>query len=216
MAALFAERDRRARQGHDAQLALYRHELGTAANERQGHLQAADTATKRIVELLPGAADAGLSIAEISRLTGYSRPTLYRLLNEARPKYDAAIRFRKWAEILDSATEQLGHAAGRDELAGFAGITVDELCDQLTRLYEHAVARLDSLGPAAVLLVEILPSLPHVEKVVLTHIFSHRMSLEEVARSVDRPVAEVIVWAVLGMLRALPAIDKQAAESAPA
>jgi hypothetical protein len=168
-----------------------------------------------MVELLPGAADTGLSIAEISRLTGYSRPTLYRLLSEARPKYDASVQFRKWAEILDSAGERIGHVAGRDELAGFAGIPVDELCDQLTRLYEYAITQLDSLGPSAVFLVEILPSLPHVEKVVLTHIFSHRMSLEDVARSVDRPVAEVVVWAVLGMLRALPAVDKQAVEAVP-
>ncbi len=216
MSTLFDERDRRGRQGRDAQLALYRHELNAASNDRQQHLQSADMATKRIIELLPGAADTGLSIAEISRLTGYSRPTLYRLLNEARPRYDAAVQFGRWAEMLDSATEHLGHDAGRDELADFAEVTVDELCDQLTRLYEYGNTRLDSLGPAAVYLIEILPNLPHVEKVVLTHIFSHRLSLEDVARSVDRPVAEVIVWAVLAMLRALPAVDKLASEAAAA
>lgn len=54
-------------------------ELREAGDARTAALEAADAELERIGALLPGALQAGLSLAEISRLTGVSRPTLYEL-----------------------------------------------------------------------------------------------------------------------------------------
>jgi hypothetical protein len=96
-----------------------------------------------------------------------------------------------------------------NEFADCAGIDVDQIRAQLTRLFDYAVTRLDALDPsAAVTLLELLPNLPHVEKIILTQIFCQRMSLGEVARSLDQPNAEIIVWAVLALLRVLPQLEE--------
>lgn len=54
-------------------------ELKAAGGARAAALDVADSELERIGALLPGALQAGLSLAEIARLTGVSRPTLYEL-----------------------------------------------------------------------------------------------------------------------------------------
>jgi hypothetical protein len=206
--ALYFERAKNAQRGVGANQALYRHELGHAAASRQEQLKRAEDASRRIAELLPGARQAGLSIAEISRLTGYSRPTLYRLLAEARPQQDLAAEFQRLAEELKSASAQIGHPALRDEFAKYLDIEIDELCGQLTRLFSYSVERLNALGSlATVSLVDLLPDIPDTEKIILTQMFFHRLPIEEIIRSINRPGDEVVVWAVLALLRVLPEIE---------
>ena len=205
---IFAERDRRAKLAVDAQRTLYRHELGTAGAERHEHLQGIDAANTRITGLLPGAVDAGVPVAEIARLTGYSRPTLYRMLEKERPAQDKAGEFAYWAEALATASKQVGHAAMRNELTTAAGIDVEGLCAALIGLFDYALSQLLALDSVkAVPLLELVGNLPHEEKVVLTQLFFQKMSLEAVVHSMGRPQADVVVWAVLGMLRVLPALD---------
>ena len=162
----------------------------------------------RVADLLAGAVDAGVPVAEIARLTGYSRPTLYRMLEKGRPLQDKSSEFSHWAEALAGASEQVGHPAMRNELAAAAGINVEELCAVLTNLFEYALMRLLALDSMqAVPLLELVGKLPHEEKVILTHLFFQKMPLEEVVRSMDRPQADVVVWAILGMLRILPKLE---------
>jgi DNA-binding MarR family transcriptional regulator len=53
--------------------------LEQAGSARDVALSQADAELDRIAELLPGALSAGLSLSEIARITGVSRPTLYEL-----------------------------------------------------------------------------------------------------------------------------------------
>jgi DNA-binding IclR family transcriptional regulator len=59
--------------------ALHVEQLEDAGAERHAALQAAEAHLERIARLLPAALAGGLSLAEIARITGVSRPTLYEL-----------------------------------------------------------------------------------------------------------------------------------------
>ena len=65
--------------------ALHLRELERAGAGRAAALQAADEHLDRIARLLPDALQAGLSLTEIARVAGISRPTLYEL----RARYGA-------------------------------------------------------------------------------------------------------------------------------
>jgi len=215
MSTLHAEQRRRAEQSFEVQRGLYREQLREAAAERHEYRQAAEAASRRIALLLPGAADAGVPIAEIARLTGQSRPTLYRLLAEARPQRDLAAQFAHLARGLRAASEEVGHPALLVEFASSLGLDIAELRLQLSPLFDYGVQRFDALGaPASIALIDLLPGLPEVEKIILNMTFSQRLALADIARSVDRPETDVIAWGVLGLLRVLPVIE--AAESAQA
>lgn len=67
------------RRGKAVLQTLHARELEEAGAARQAALDEAEVQLDRIGELLPGALSAGLSISEIARLTGVSRPTLYEL-----------------------------------------------------------------------------------------------------------------------------------------
>jgi hypothetical protein len=56
---------------------LHLSELQDAGEARLSAIDRADVQREVICSLLPGALKAGLSLAEISRVTGVSRPTLY-------------------------------------------------------------------------------------------------------------------------------------------
>ena len=62
---------------------LHLEAIGEAGAARAAALQEAETQLQRVGQLLPDALDAGISLTEISRITGVSRPTLYEL----RTKY---------------------------------------------------------------------------------------------------------------------------------
>jgi transposase len=59
--------------------ALHVEQLEDAGMERHAALQAAEGHLDRIARLLPAALAGGLSLTEIARITGVSRPTLYEL-----------------------------------------------------------------------------------------------------------------------------------------
>jgi DNA-binding IclR family transcriptional regulator len=59
--------------------ALHLSELGAAGAARALALHQADEQLDRLARLLPDAIEAGISISEIARATGISRPTLYEL-----------------------------------------------------------------------------------------------------------------------------------------
>jgi len=69
---------------------LHLEALEQAGQSRADALRVADEQLQHIGRLLPDALDAGLTIAEIGRITGVSRPTLYEL----RTKYgDTGVDF---------------------------------------------------------------------------------------------------------------------------
>jgi chromosome segregation and condensation protein ScpB len=59
--------------------ALHLSELETAGTSRTLALHEAEKQLDRVARLLPNAMQAGISITEIARVTGVSRPTLYEL-----------------------------------------------------------------------------------------------------------------------------------------
>src|SRR3954451_16932134 len=59
--------------------ALHLTELENAGAARAAALAQADAELQRIAARLPDALDAGISLSEIARVTGISRPTLYEL-----------------------------------------------------------------------------------------------------------------------------------------
>jgi hypothetical protein len=59
--------------------ALHLTELEDAGRARVAALAQADSELQRIAARLPDALDAGISLSEIARVTGISRPTLYEL-----------------------------------------------------------------------------------------------------------------------------------------
>jgi DNA-binding phage protein len=80
---LFKDRDRRARNGRLALQALHRNELTDSGRRIQQSRDAAQRELDRIAVFLPGARHAGMTMSEISQLTGLSRPTLYELQNRS-------------------------------------------------------------------------------------------------------------------------------------
>src|SRR5690349_5729910 len=104
MSTLHKARRIRAQRAVDTERALYRGELQRAAEDRRRALGEADAATERIAQLLPGAVQAGVPIVELAELTGISRPTIYRMLSDARHAQD----LRGLALQLEHAVTQLG------------------------------------------------------------------------------------------------------------
>jgi DNA invertase Pin-like site-specific DNA recombinase len=81
----------------------YAEELGRLG-ERRRAAQAEDQAVlERIEEVLPGALGSGLSLSEVARLTGVSRPTLYGL--KRRAGAGRRLEDRTAAGLADAATE---------------------------------------------------------------------------------------------------------------
>src|SRR5688572_18376446 len=83
-------RDIRARseRGKSLLQTLHRNELERAGAARRAAFSEAESQRALISRLLPGAVDAGLSLSEIARVTGVSRPTLYEALKGANGSVD--------------------------------------------------------------------------------------------------------------------------------
>jgi len=111
-----ADRIRR-KKGMGILRALHESELEAAGAARAEALRQADRELDRIARLIPNAVGAGLSMTEIGRLTGVSRPTLYQL----RARYSDAPRDLRIAVMqalmtqetsyLDAIAEHLGRSA---------------------------------------------------------------------------------------------------------
>jgi len=184
---------------------MYRAELKAAVDQRDAGLQQANEANARIESLLPGAVDVGVTVAEVARLTGWSRPTVYRMLSRSRQQEDMASVTRQLEEDLARATKDFGSPAGLYNLAQLLGISQEELAQRLNEVFPILAGELDSLGSiGGIFLIDLLPSIPPNEKVVLAPLFLQRQSVETVAESVQRPPIEVIASAALGLLRLLP------------
>jgi transcriptional regulator with XRE-family HTH domain len=69
----------RREKGRGVVRSLHMSELEAAGRARAKALQEADAQLERIARRLPAALQAGLSLSEIGRVTGVSRPTLYEL-----------------------------------------------------------------------------------------------------------------------------------------
>jgi len=213
MSVLHKERRAKARQGEEASRALYRDEICRAAEERDAHLEHANAANGRIEQLLPGAVKAGLPVVEIARLTGWSRPTLYRMLARTRQEQDLTVVARKLEEDLGRASEDFGSPAGLYNLAQLLQISQAELCERLGEVFPLLAQELDGFGSiGGTFLIDLLPSIPHNEKVVLAPLFLQQQPIAAIAVSVQRPTGEVIAWAALGLLRVLPELRMRIAE----
>jgi DNA-binding IclR family transcriptional regulator len=95
---------------------MYVSDLEAAGEARAAALREADTQLDRIARLLPDATGAGLSLAEIARITGVSRPTLYQL--RARYGDDAYLGPALLQAVASTGLARLDHLAtsiGRPE-----------------------------------------------------------------------------------------------------
>jgi hypothetical protein len=136
---------------------LHETELRAAGAARALALHQAEQQLDRIARLMTDALKAGLTLAEISRLTNVSRPTLYEL----RGRYGEAVGDLRFAVLqavatrapiwMDELAEHLGH---REEIAAVVKDLVREgLID-----WDPSTQRLDDAGfPVA--LAEIGPAL---------------------------------------------------------
>lgn len=82
---------------------LHISELESAGQARARALAQADAELDRIAKRLPDALDGGLSLAEIARITGVSRPTLYEL----RGRYTNSDRDLRLALLQTIATHSV-------------------------------------------------------------------------------------------------------------
>jgi hypothetical protein len=213
MSVLHREIADRRQQGEEVSRALYRKEIGDAARQRQERTAEADEAAARIESLLPGAVGAGVPVAELAELTGWSRPTIYRMASRSREQAELVAMARYLEDAVVQASSKVGHDAGSYELAQFLQIEQDEVHLRLGLVFPLLAAEYEALAsPAAIVLIDLLPSIPHNEKVVLMPLFFQGQPLDSVAESAARPVGEVTVWAALGLLRLLPRIRTQLAQ----
>lgn len=87
--------------------ALHLSELGAAGSARALALHQADEQLDRIARLLPDALQAGMTMAEIARTTGISRPTLYEL----RARYGGPVGDLRLAILQTVVTRTAGTKA---------------------------------------------------------------------------------------------------------
>lgn len=214
MTVLHRERAVRARRGQEASRILYRHELQEAVKERDSHLTQAKAASDRIERLLSGAALAGIPVAELARITGWSRPTLYRMLERSRKDHDLLGVARQLEEDLAQATEQFGSPALLYQFAQGLKITPDELRANLKLVFSTLVGEFEAMGPlAGSYMLNLLLEIPENEKYAITPLLFQRATVEAVAESMQQPASEVVVWISLGLLRMLPIMRARMAEN---
>jgi transcriptional regulator with XRE-family HTH domain len=208
--ALHAKKRTAVRRPRATHTALYRAELTAAAAERQEHLDAERATIERIVRLLPGASAAGLTVVELAEITGLSRPTIYRWLEQGR--HDQAIEDERevFEHALAEASASIGYPAALYELARHLGADPGEIRARLVTLAPYLIEEFAALGPtAAVALIDLLAELPNNEKLVLSPLFQQAQSLDAVSASVAQPETEILLWAALGLLRILPQLGAE-------
>jgi hypothetical protein len=212
MSVLQREQREAARRGAQLRHELYRRELQEAGERRRTHLDAAADETARIERLFEGAEEAGLSVLEIARLTGLSRPTLYRMRSSAQTDRETARLRDELQHSLSEASEGLGRPALLFDLAKRMGLAEADLRGGLKLVFPKLADELEALGSSGLTgLVDLLPNLPKNEKIVLNLLFLQRLSLSDVAGSVRASEGEVIVWAALALLRVLPPLQARLA-----
>jgi hypothetical protein len=195
----------------DARVA-YADLLRRLTDERRTALARADRAVHEITSLLPDAVAAGVSVVQASEVTGISRPTLYRMLADARQGEDLHGLAARVGDALGTLERDCGHSVRPFDLAAHFQVSTDEVFRMLTALYEMLAREVDSLGPVAVTtLVELLPGLGPPEDPVLKMLLLHRLPTARVAWSTQLAESEVLGWGALGLLRLLPRMREAAA-----
>lgn len=91
---------------------LHRDELEQAGTARRSALDQAETQLGHIRRLLPGAVRSGLSVSEIARITGVSRPTLYDLLRTAAGADSPDLRVLASVSTAPLSTKEIGSVTG--------------------------------------------------------------------------------------------------------
>jgi DNA-binding phage protein len=91
--------------------ALHLSELGAAGSARALALHQVDEQLDRVARLLPDALQAGISMSEIARTTGISRPTLYEL----RARYGGSVGDLRLAILQSVITSTAVTTAGLAE-----------------------------------------------------------------------------------------------------
>jgi hypothetical protein len=159
---------------------------------------------------------AGISVMQVSELTGISRPTLYRMLADARQSEDLEERAARVGDALETLERDLGYTARPFDLAAHFKISTDEVFRLLMALYDMLAREVDSLGPVALTtLIELLPHLGPPEDPVLKMLLLHRLPTARVAWSTQLPETEVLGWGALGLLRLLPRMRAAVASAPP-
>ncbi len=205
MSTLHRERVLRARRSRNTQIALYRNELRKAAASRSACLAAAEESLRRIQQLLPGALQAGLPVAEAAELTALSRATVYRMLSDARQQQDLRGLASEFATALVGLTKSLGRRPLPADLQAYFHVPLEEVFELLMQLYRLLSVEAVALGPLALaLLGDLIPGLDNPEKIVLNMLLFQRLSVEDVASSTQLSETRVLGWASLGLLRVLP------------
>ncbi|HEV2058198.1 MAG TPA: hypothetical protein VGR11_02505 [Solirubrobacteraceae bacterium] len=105
--------------------ALHESELESAGAARAEALRRADQELDRIARLIPDALGAGLSMTEIGRFTGVSRPTLYEL----RARYSDAPRDLRIAVMQALMTQDTSHPDAIAEHLGRSAAEVRPIID---------------------------------------------------------------------------------------
>jgi len=125
---LFKERNRRAHNSRLTLQVLHRRELAECGRRIKAGREQTQCELKRIAAFLPGARHAGITMAEISQLTGLSRPTLYQLQSGQAADGDR--------EVTISVLSALGGLGPQtsEQLAGVTKIAEGAVAQTLTEL----------------------------------------------------------------------------------
>lgn len=202
--AVAAQRER------EALRSRYRKELRQLADERTAALSRADGAISEIAGLIAGAQQAGVSIVEVSELTGISRPTLYRMIANTSQRADLRHAVIAFEEALPRLTRELGHTILPYELGTSFRMSSDEVLEQLMQIYPLLAEEVRSLGPPALTtLSSLLGELQTPEDTVLRMLLLQGVPKQRVAWSTQRSERDVLGLAALGLLRLLPQMRAQ-------
>jgi hypothetical protein len=188
----------------------YRGQLQRLAEQRANALGDASQAAAEIGRLLPQALRSGVSVVEAAHLTGVSRPTLYRMLAEARQQQDLRGTIVQFEAIMDKMSGDTDNRIYPADLATFCQRSVDETFEQLMQIYRPLADEFAGLGPTAITRLVAILTEPEPnefqppEREILKMLLLHDMPLKRVAWSNGLSETEVLGWAALGLLRVLP------------
>lgn len=197
----------------------YRSQLQRLAEQREQAIDDVNRSVGEIAELLPRAQQAGIPLVEAAAITGLSRPTLYRMLGEARERQDLRAVTTEFEAIVDTVSKDVGHRALPAELARYCGCSTDEMFERLAQIYPLLANEFAGFGPTAISQLATMLTEPEPnefrppEQPILRMLFLHDMPLKRVAWSTELPDTEVLGWAALGLLDVLPRVRKTAADN---
>jgi hypothetical protein len=203
--SLHKDQRRRAQRSALLQEALYRNEIRAVVERRSAALESVAEIETKLKSLILDAVTAGLGVTELARITGFSRPTVYRMLAEGRQTADYGELLDQLIEALGAASKTIGRPALRRDLADHLGVTEPELIDLLIAALPVAMNETEALGPiASVALLDGLSALPTAEKIAVNMALNQRVDLGAIARAMQIADIEATIHLMLGLLRLMP------------